>query len=63
MKLEVLKIADQPDGSAIAEFEMDRQTLEAFARIGILHSIKEQIAAFEAEQALPPVKTTKRKKK
>lgn len=42
MKLEVLSMDDQDDGSAIITVDMDREMLRALARIGLLKLLEEE---------------------
>ena len=45
--MKVLKIIDQPDGSAIMEVEMTEQEKDLFIEIGVITAIKEGMKAHE----------------
>ena len=45
--MKVLKIEEQPDGSAIAEIEMSEAEKDLFIEIGILTAIKEGMKSHE----------------
>jgi hypothetical protein len=40
MKFDVVEIVDQEDGSAKMIIDMDNETMVAFAKIGILHTLE-----------------------
>ena len=40
MKFEVIEIIDQDDGSARMIVDMDYETIIAFAKIGVIHSLE-----------------------
>lgn len=43
MRIEVIKVVDNEDGSAEVEFEMDSEALRAFAKIGVLKAISDAV--------------------
>lgn len=46
MRIEVIKVVDNEDGSATVEFDMDEDSLRVFAKIGVLKALSD--AAKEA---------------
>lgn len=45
--MNVIKITDQPDGSAIVEVEMTEQEKDMFIEIGFITALKEGMKAHE----------------
>lgn len=49
MKIEVLDLQDQPDGSCLLTLEMSPEAVLLFAKKGILASFKEALVTIEQE--------------
>ena len=42
MKFDVVEVSDTPDGGAFLTLDMDRETLVAFAKIGLLKVLTDE---------------------
>ena len=42
MKFDVVEVSDKQDGGAVMTFDMDRETLVAFAKIGLLKVLTDE---------------------
>ena len=51
MKIEVVSVEDQEDGSAFVAFDMDEEAKETFIRIGIIKSLMDALEAAEKLKA------------
>ena len=54
MKIEVLDLQDQPDGSCLLTLEMSPEAVLLFAKKGILASFKEALVTIEQEHGSDP---------
>jgi hypothetical protein len=52
-KMEITKIIDNEDGSATVMFEMDWDTIRAFAKIGLMRVLVEAAQGFTEQDEAP----------